>query len=651
MCGFVTIFSDRANQLEVNNFVSMVETISHRGPDDYGYAFIGPKEQHIWRDNGPKSVNFPGIIMGHRRLSIVDLSENGRQPFISKDKRFWAVYNGEVFNYVELREELRRLGHSFSTETDTEVVIEAYREWGTSFLNRLNGMWAMIIWDNVNKTLLVTRDRFGIKPLFYCQINGCWLFASEVKALLKHPSISSQPQNRSIFRFLWTERSPEPEETYFKDIASLEAASYMLIKEGGVEKNCYWQLPDYSKIQEDTNEDVSAQFLKLFRDSVRLRLRSDVRVGTMMSGGLDSTSIVKTINDLLSEKVEETTSLRGVQQIISACFPRSNIDETDRVRDIINMLGLTVEQVFPAQENVQDVFNKVIEAMEMPFKTSTPLVQYLLMHRARSLGLVVVLNGHGSDEMLGGYPYRHSALVATEFFLKFQLARWHREMKVIKEMHNTGYKEFIYTLLFNSFPSIGAWARDMFRVSKKDLFHKESFRKYKIRSSRLFDRETGGRTVLDRRLRREFFGEVLPVWLAMEDRVSMSASVESRLPFMDYRLVEFAFGLKDTDKIKNGITKYVLRNAMQDKLPSSIVNEKYKYYFSGPELNWMRNSLRPILNKILIEEKPMISEFMRPEKINELVTRVVEKNEGDLWDQRTVWRMLMTEAWMRRFFN
>jgi len=588
--------------------------------------------------------------MGHRRLSIVDLSENGRQPFVSRNQRYWMVYNGEVFNYIELREELISLGHRFDTETDTEVILTAYQQWGKDALNRFNGMWSLIIWDCREQTLFMARDRFGIKPLYYCNVGNEWLFASEVKALFKHPSVRCRPKKKAVFQFLWTEHSPESEETYFENIASLPAATYMVLTAGRVEQNRYWMLPEYQTVPRRSTEDICQQFLELFRDSVRLRLRADVRVGTMMSGGLDSTSIVKTINDLLGEQLKETESLRGIQQTISACFPQTAIDETDRIEDIIRMLNIDVEKVFPAQENARPVLHNVLQAMEMPFKSSTPLVQYQLMHRARSLGLTVVLNGHGSDEMLGGYPYRHSALVATEYFVKGRFMRWHREMNIIRRMHNTGYKEFVYTLLFNSLPRLGEWARDNFRSSKKDYFKKEAFQKYPVQSSRVFDRKTGGRTILDRRLRREFFGEVLPVWLDMEDRVSMSASVESRLPFMDYRLVEFAFGLKDTDKIKDGITKHVLRNAMRDQLPESIVNEKNKYYFSGPELNWLRGSLQPLLREYFYETEPRIGEFMKKEKIRSVLGNVLDHQSNDLWDRRLVWRMFMTEAWMRMFF-
>ncbi|MFH1519187.1 MAG: asparagine synthase (glutamine-hydrolyzing) [Candidatus Omnitrophota bacterium] len=650
MCGFVTIYSDQEKHLQTELLISMTNTLTHRGPDDYGFAFAGPDKKFVWHDNAPDFVTTPGIFMGHRRLSIIDLSEAGRQPFVSRDKRFWMVYNGEVFNYIELRDELRGLGTRFDTETDTEVVLEAYRHWGIPFLNRLNGMWALVIWDDLSRTLIVARDRYGIKPLFYSQIDGQWIFSSEIKALLKHPGISSLPRNQAIFRFLWAARSPEAEETYFKGVLSVPAASYLLIKEGKLQKHTFWQLPEYMPASKRGPEDISEQFITLFRDSVRLRLRADVRVGTMMSGGLDSTSIVKTINDLLSEHVEEAASLHDIQQIVSACFPKSNIDETDRVQDLVNMLGLSVEKVFPAQENVQEIFHNVVQAMEMPFKSSTPLVQYLLMHRARSMGLTVVLNGHGSDEMLGGYPYRYRALVAAEYFLRFRFLRWFREVNIIKRMYNTGNKELAYILL-DSFPIAGMLARDILRSSKKKLFRREIFRKYELKDSRIFDKKTGGRTILDRRLRRDFFGEVLPMWLVMEDRISMSASVESRLPFMDYRLVEFAFGLKDSDKIKDGITKYILRNAMRDQLPSSVVNERSKYYFKGPDLYWLKSSLRSVLDNHLMKGSPRISEFMCTDQFRQLITRVLDHNGGDYWDNRLVWRMFMTEAWMREFFN
>ena len=335
--------------------------------------------------------------------------------------------------------------------------------------------------------------------------------------------------------------------------------------------------------------------------------------------------------------------------VISKSF--LEIDETDRIQDLTSMLNIDVEKIFPMEEEVIDVFKNVIYAMEMPFKSSTPLVQYLLMHRCKKMGVSVVLNGHGSDEMLGGYPYRHCPLVAADHFINFRLQNWNKEMKIMKNSLNLGYKEFIYALIFNFYPKFGEGIRNIFRKSKIEYFQKYGFKKYQTEFSRSFDKKTGGKTILDRRLRREYFGEVLPVWLNMEDRVSMSASVESRLPFMDYRLVEFVFGINDDLKIRNGITKRILRNSMKNKLPESIVSEKNKFYFSGPQLYWLKKPLRALLDTTLLDKEPLISEYIKPDKIKEIVTRVLDHNEKDQWDEQFVWRMFMTEAWMQKFFN
>ena len=651
MCGFVAIYNANDFLFQPEILISMTNELIHRGPDDYCYAFAGPKNHFMWRDNIPAPVMSSGIAMGHRRLSILDLSSAGRQPFVSKDKRFWMVYNGEVFNYRELREELRRAGHSFVTKTDTEVVLIAYQEWGKDFLNRLNGMWALIIWDNKTRTLLASRDRFGIKPLFYYRMKDLWIFASEIKALLKYPGFHAQPKKDAIFRFLWAEQHPEAEQTYFKDILSLPAASYLLINEDKSYCDRFWYLPDYTPLKKAKPEDTSKHFFELFRDSVRLRLRSDVRVGTMLSGGLDSTSIVKTINDLLNEQVEETSSVHGIQQAVSACYPNLWNDETHRINDLVSILRINVEKVYPAQEDIHGRFYDVINAMDEPFIQSSPLVQHLLMHRARSLGIKVTLNGHGPDEMLAGYPLRHCAIVTAEHFTHFRIKKWFDEMTGMKKWHNLGPIEFSYDLLFNMWPIAGAWVRNLFRLPKKKYFYKKLFNLYPIKPYRLFDLDTGGRTALDRRLRREFFVEVLPPILTYEDRMSMSASVESRVPFLDYRLVEFAFSLNDSDKIYKGITKYIIRNAMNNVLPSSIVNEKIKLYFNGPIDIWLRGSLKPIVNTILMEGDPFISEFMNPKQFRPLIMRVLDPNYFDDWDEMLVWRMLIAEAWMRFFFG
>jgi asparagine synthase (glutamine-hydrolysing) len=651
MCGFVTIYSPNTILFEPKVLGAMTNEIVHRGPDDYGYAIVGPDRQVMWHDDTPAPFVTSGVAMGHRRLSILDLSEAGRQPFVSKNHRYWMVYNGEVYNYVELRDELRALGHSFVTSTDTEVVLAAYQQWGRDFLRRLNGMWAIVIWDKKNNTLLASRDRFGIKPLYYCRVGSQWIFASEIKSLLKYPGFKARQKDEAVFHFLWSEQQPGIDQTYFHDILSLPAASYLQVKDGKDRCEKFWRLPEYESLGNGKLAEKTEQFVELLKDSVRLRLRSDVRIGTMLSGGLDSTSIVKIINDLLGEQVAETSSINGIQQAISACYPNMWNDETERIDHLAAQLKINVKKIYPVEENVRDQFFSVIRAMEMPYTQSSPHVQYMLMHHAHSLGIKVTLNGHGPDEMFGGYPLRHCSLLAVEQFVNLQLKSWFKTMVNIKKMHNIGITAFVYDLLLFVLPTVGKLAREVYRLPKRKYFHRNYFSKYPVKYSRLFDRETGGKSILDCRLRQEFFSEVLPPILTYEDKMSMAASVESRVPFLDYRIVEFAFSLSDADRIHYGITKYIMREAMKDSLPPSIVNEKMKLYFNGPIDKWLKGQLRPIVAESLMQGDCLIDEYMNPKQFRPLIKRVLDNDEYEDWDERLIWRMLIAESWLREFIG
>jgi asparagine synthase (glutamine-hydrolysing) len=651
MCGFVLFYSPTEFKFDPELLENMTNQLIHRGPDDYGYAFIGPEKQVIWHDASPSVIYSRGVAMGHRRLSILDLSVAGRQPFYSPDKRYWMVYNGEVYNYCELRDELKGLGHHFYTSTDTEVVLVAFKQWGKGCLNRFNGMWAFVIWDTKTETLFVSRDRFGIKPLYYFRMDNKWFFASEIKALFKHPSIIAKANKAHIFRYLWSVQRPENAETFFKDIYSVPPASFLEIKTETVAMHRYWSLPEYSNTLKVSHEDKCRQFVDLLRDSVRLRLRSDVKVGTMLSGGLDSTSISCMINELLSNQGNKITSIPDMQQAFSASYPNLWNDETEKVDELGRALHINVEKVYPINEDVKRIFKNVINAIEEPFGGNMPQVQYMLMHRAKAKGIKVTLNGHGPDEMLAGYPLRHCALVAIEYLNKLLLGKFYSEYINMKSLHGINLQDLIYSFFFNFSPASGNLMRNILRNSKRKYFNKKLFTQYHPDSFRSLDKTTGGRTVLDRRLRREFFTEIVPPTLQIEDRISMSASIESRVPFLDYRIVEFAFGLSDSDRINKGVTKYLLRNAMKDYLPPSIRNDNKKLFFNGDILTWMQNGLKSTINDLLMDGESNICEFMNPLQFRPLISSVFNKGSFDNWDEELVWRMLVTEIWMRSFFN
>ena len=299
MCGIIAIHKTSERSLDPAIVESMTTALTHRGLDDYGYAFITNGSGITWREERPDPFHSKGVAMGHRRLSIFDLSAKGRQPFVSPEKRYWVVFNGEIYNFWEIRDELRQLGHSFFSETDTEVLLTAFAEWGTDCFRRFIGPWAVVIWDAKDERLIACRDRIGVKPLYYCEVGGDWLFGSEAKALLKHPAISAKPNMPAIFDYLSENEYPAGKETLFEGIASVEPGTWISIHRGQVRKERYWQLPECTGWPIENDDEAVEKYLHLLEDAVKLCLRSDVRVGTSLSGGLDSTSVIATVNDVL----------------------------------------------------------------------------------------------------------------------------------------------------------------------------------------------------------------------------------------------------------------------------------------------------------------------------------------------------------------
>lgn len=653
MCGLVAIYKSSERKLDPKLLEAMTNTLHHRGPDDYGFGFVGPGTHCLWREEPPAPIHSRGVVaMGHRRLSIIDLSVAGRQPFVSRDHRFWMVYDGSIYNYLELRAELSDLGYTFRTMTDTEVLLTAYEHWGPECFNRLNGKWAFVIWDTEQQTLIVCRDRFGIKPLYYHCARGDWIFASEVKAILKYPGVEREPNQEAVFYYLSSQRTPPSgEDTFYHDIKSVEPGTYLTLRQGQIiEVKRYWELPSRPWLGIDDLEEAVEKLTELLTDAVKLRLRADVRVGAMVSGGLDSSSVACTANELLLTAPGETRQAVGPSlPVFNASFPGMTIDESERVDDLCQNIGITAHKIFPmAQEGLEELLHDVVYHMEMPFFTCVPLVHTLLMRLARSEGVKVVLNGHGSDEMLGGYVDPYCELAAADALLRFQWRQSYSEIKAMESIHRVNWKRALASVLWIlSPPPLAAWYADT-KWSQDTLFHQDVRHRYLPSHRAIRERNTPGRTALDRSLKRDFFHEVLPHWADMEDRISMSASIESRLPFMDHRLVEFGFSLDNSLKIRNGITKYVLRKAMQNKLPASIVTESRKFGFSGPDVFWLTDPLRPLLQSTMVQGDPIVSEFIDPSALRATISSFLHGNQ-DREKARSIWRILNTEIWLRTF--
>jgi len=642
MCGFVAIYKNSEKPLSPNTLEAMTNTLVHRGPDDYGFVFINRDNSSFWKSSRPEAMTGPGVALGHRRLSILDLSDAGRQPFSSNDKQFWIAYNGEIYNYVEIREELKGSGFRFDTSTDTEVLLAAYQHWGVECFNRFNGMWSLVIWDNYRKQLVACRDRFGIKPLYSCRIGNDWFFASEIKALLQHPDINPQPDSSSVFNFLFGDGMPDPGNTFFSGINEIRPGQYITLTQGKCINSCYWKLPRTFIKRRRTPDSAAEELFSLLGDAVKLRLRSDVKVGTMLSGGLDSTSVISLIKRLLDSNSDARRVVGDQLHAFNAGFPGLSIDENRNVTEISDKLDLAAHIVYPMDEDdALDLFDTANFHMEAPFHNSVPMVHTLLMKKARSTGVKVVLNGHGADELFAGYPSEYSSPALYDMLTGLRWGQAYHQINGYHRNYGLGRKKVLLRAFNKSLPD---WNRLSSNYKIDPIYPPDMVREHQNPPGKmpLMNR-------LEQRLRADFSRAILPRWLHMEDKISMASSIEARLPFLDYRIVEFAFSLDNSLKIRNGTTKYVLRKAMHNFLPGKILQDNRKLPFSGPERFWLTGSLKDTLVSSFLTSTPLVGDYLNNGALREKISGYIS-GESPTTNDRQIWRIFNTEMWLRKYF-
>jgi asparagine synthase (glutamine-hydrolysing) len=535
MCGISGIIQKRDTSVDRSAIDKMVQALKHRGPDGEG-VFEGP-----------------GFFLGHNRLAILDLSPLGYQPMElgSRGDRLVLTYNGEIYNYLEIREELRSLGHVFKSETDSEVLLHAYQEWGASCLDRFNGMFAFVIYDERKKLLFGARDRFGIKPLYLRNLGDTFTFASEIKALLTvRPSDGFEMQ--PIVDYLYAGHVGHTPQTFFKGITEHPAGHYFtyeLSSHSLVEKRWYdlrERVGLASHSAPKTREEAAERLGSLLTESVRIRLRSDVRVGTCLSGGMDSSSIA-----MIASKLNGG----GFFGITAQSLDPAN-DETEFARAVAEKAKLEWHCVKP--EDFRDRLDAVVRSQDEPFTGLSVFMQDSVMAEARRLGVPVLLDGQGGDEIFLGYPKYLQALTRSPFsgggsrmFSKRAASAvgWLEKREFESELELSAPKELEI-------------AREHLLAYRRSLSN--------AREAQIMD----------------ITATNLPQLLRFEDRNSMRHSIEARLPFLDYRLVEFGVSLPTEFKIHDGVQKAVLREAMVDSLPIQITSRRDKVGFAAPDARW-----------------------------------------------------------------
>lgn len=599
MCGIAGQFALNGGKADADLVGAMAERLRHRGPDGEGSLFSGP------------------VGLAHRRLAIIDLSDEGRQPMANEDGSLWIVFNGEIYNYLELRDELLAAGHRFVTATDTEVILHAYEEWGRDCLHRFNGMWAFAIWDDRRRELFCARDRLGVKPFYYTTAGDSFLFASEIKALRAHPAVGRRPNDRMLLTFLAWGVADHTGETMYDGVLQLRPAHFIVVSEGGVGKpQRYWDVTMNAASRGADDEAAARRVRELLTDAVRLRLRSDVPVGTCLSGGIDSSTITVLINDLL--RAERPGSVGDRQKTFSVCFDDERFDESRHIDTVVAATGVASQRVTPDTDGLWEDIGRLLYMQDEPFASLSIYAQYCVMRLAQR-EVKVVLDGQGADEQLAGY-IAYQAPYIRGLLRQGQILPALREAAGSAKHHRSFF----------------SWAARQFMV--------RSERRGLLRGSAPEVLRYAGS--LDEVLKREVTASNLPLLLHWEDRNSMAFSIEARVPFLDYRLVEYLAELPLDQKIRGGVTKLVLRRAIRGLVPDAIRCRMDKMGFVTPEEAWMKDELRPHILALFSSHEFSRRPYWDAERVLRNYRAFLD---GENPYSTEFWRIACAEVWLRQF--
>lgn len=639
MCGISALLSLNDVRLSAAEIRDMTATVRHRGPDDEGFALFGDDGEPVLFGGedtpdsvlgraspyAPASRSLPAIggrvrvALGHRRLSILDLSPAGHQPMCTSDRRYWIVYNGEVYNYRELRDELEAAGHTFSTGTDTEVVLHAYAEWGRDCLSRFNGMFAFVLLDREARTIFAARDRFGVKPLYYWfSPGGCLAFASEIKQFTVLPGWQARLNHQRAFDYLAYSFLDHTDETMFAGVMQLrggQAVEARIDEIDGTLPVYRWYdfQPERSRL---AYTDACARFRELFSDSVRLRLRADVSIGSCLSGGLDSSSIVCVANDLLRDPGPAEP-----QRTFSATSDVRRFDESDYIATVVEERGLEAHFTCPSVDDLLDQLDRIIWHQDEPFGSTSIYAQWSVFGLAARTGVKVMLDGQGADEQLAGYIAYQGTYLST-------LARRGRLGRLVGEA--------LGTLRHH---------RGFFANAARQLVVRRGRRGLLRVEAPPIHRYAGD---LDHVLRRETVATNLPALLHYEDRNSMHFSIEARVPFLDYRVVEYLASLPLDQKLRHGVTKRVLRRAIRGIVPEAIRCRMDKMGFVTPEEVWMGRELAPLVEEVFASDSFRSRPYWDADAVAADFARFRAGKAEYSWE---VFRIFVTELWLRLFFD
>lgn len=621
MCGINGILylngcdSEKPEQFHFVSVRKMNEAISHRGPDGEGIF-----------------IEYP-IALGHRRLSIIDLSENGNQPMFNEDRSLVMVYNGEIYNYKELIPGLKAKGHRFSSNTDSEVILHAYEEYGISCVNLFNGMWAFAIYDLRKKVLFASRDRFGVKPFFYCLNEDRFIFSSEAKGIVSITGTDTADRAK-VFNYLAYGYRLNDGSSFFHNIRELLPAHNLLVKEGRVMTERYWNFPDIPESPAGDRQNVR----DLIFDSVALRYRSDVPVSILLSGGIDSGIIASVTNELIGSGMISNFSVSSY----SAVFPGFEHDESKLIRELLDSCSnIRGHFVNPDAAHLAEAFPEFAYGMGEPVFSATGFAHYLTMKEIAKKGVKVVLNGQGADEAWCGYG-RYIAGYFLLDILNSKASEFTPQFRAASEKLGLTPK-FLALQIFKAMISRKAASRFRSKYSERiyECLSPELVAEGAGQFENPLESDKSGR--LDSYLKYNICYQGFNQILHYEDHSSMQSSVEMRSPFVDYRIMELAFSIPFRKRFYDGITKKILRESFRGMLPVSIANNHKKTGFMTPFSEWRKKGpLQELMNDILNS-----GEF-RARSIYK--SSALPLDAGKLPSEEfPLWRLINLEYWIRAY--
>jgi len=644
MCGILTIVNKKASTGS-EHLINACSIIKHRGPDDEGFlTWVAGEQPTVWAGGDTAASTkaawgyntlAPGqnykVGFGHRRLSILDLSPGGHQPMLFKKADLAITFNGEVYNYLEIKAELETLGNKFVTTSDTEVILQAWAQWGAACLDRFNGMFAFVILDYKNNELHAVRDRFGVKPLYYYKNEHVLYLASEIKQIRTAPGYKFRLNEQTARQFLATGAVDHTDNTLDTQIKHLPGGHYikMDLSADSVDfKIVQWYKLVPTKFNGSFDE-AADKFRSLLIDAVNLRLRSDVTVGSCLSGGLDSSSIVCIAADLLKSKGDYAG-----QETVTACYENAKYDEWNFAQEVIEATNAHSHQTFPSFKQLQQEIDAFLWHQDEPTGSTSQFSQWAVFKATHEANLKVMIDGQGADEQLAGYGGNDTAHY-TGLLRQAKLLSLLDEARAYKKEHGSWPVGFLLGAMQLSFGKTFSKAipqKLKIKVSSVDwLQGSEPANIYNAPAQSLQDN-----------LFRQLYGEPLPALLRYEDHNSMAWSIESRTPFLDYRLVEFTMGLPARYVYKNGIRKTVLRKAMHGVIPAAIENRKDKMGFVTPEELWLKGDGKEWFIAGVEKTLASVPGMFDAPKVRQLCKDVID---GKIPFDFKIWRILSFGKW------